>query len=63
MDGTIWCMARPGGKLTMCPSHGTIFNSKCTKDTTLGPFLEVGMWKNGTPLWREANFQVKMLKT
>ena len=27
------------------------------------PLLEVGMWKNVTPLWREAPFQANMLKT
>ena len=39
-----------------------IFKSKCTKHTTFGPLFEVGMWKNCTPLWREARLQVKMLK-
>ena len=29
----------------------------------LGPFLEVEMSKKCTPLWREARFEVKMLKT
>ena len=36
---------------------------KCTKDTILGPLLEVEMSKKCTPLWREAHFQVKMYKT
>ena len=36
---------------------------KCTKHTILGPLLEVEMSKMCTPLWREAHFQVKMLKT
>ena len=36
---------------------------KCTKHTILGPLLEVEMSKKCTPLWREAHFQVKMLKT
>ena len=27
-----------------------------------GPLFEVAMWKNCTPLWREAHFKVKMLK-
>ena len=35
----------------------------CTKDTILGPLLEVEMSKKCTPLWREAHFQVKMYKT
>ena len=34
--------------------------SKCTKHTMLGPLLEIEMC---TLLWREAHFQVKMLKT
>ena len=40
-----------------------ISKSKCTKDTILGPLLDVPMWKKCTPLWREARFEVKMLKT
>ena len=36
---------------------------KCTKHTVLGPLLEVAMSKKCTPLWREAHFQVNMLKT
>ena len=36
---------------------------KCTKHSILGPLLEVEMSKKCTPLWREAHFQVKMLKT
>ena len=39
-----------------------IFKSKCTKHTSSGPLLEVQMWKNCTPLWREAHLQLKMLK-
>ena len=49
------CARRCGGK------H--ISKSKCTKHTILGPLLEVEMWKKCTPLWREAHFEVKMLKT
>ena len=40
-----------------------ISKSKCTKHTSFGPFLEVEMSKKCTPLWREAHFEVKMLKT
>ena len=40
-----------------------ISKSKCTKRTILGPLLEVQMSKKCTPLWREAHFEVKMLKT
>ena len=36
---------------------------KCTKHTMFGPLLEVQMSKKCTPLWREAHFEVKMLKT
>ena len=39
-----------------------ISKSKCTKHTILGPLLEVEMSKKCTPLWREAHFEVKMLK-
>ena len=39
-----------------------IFKSKCTKHTMVGPLLEVAMSKKCTPLWREAQFQVKMYK-
>jgi len=40
-----------------------ISKSKCTKHTRSGPVLAVEMSKKCTPLWREAHFQVKMLKT
>ena len=40
-----------------------ISKSKCTKHTILGPLLEVEMSKKCTPLWREADFEVKMYKT
>ena len=40
-----------------------ISKSKCTKHLSLGPLLEVAMSKKCTPLWREAHFEVKMLKT
>ena len=40
-----------------------VSKSKCTKHTTFGPLLEVAMSKKCTPLWREAHFEVKMLKT
>ena len=39
-----------------------ISKSKCTKHNILGALFEVEMLKNCTPLWREARFQVKMLK-
>ena len=40
-----------------------ISKSKCTKHTSSGPLLAVEMSKKCTPLWREAHFEVKMLKT
>ena len=40
-----------------------ISKSKCTKHYGFGPLLEVQMSKKCTPLWREAHFEVKMLKT
>ena len=40
-----------------------ILKSKRTKHRNLGPLLEVAMSKKCTPLWREAHFEVKMLKT
>jgi len=33
------------------------------KHTSFGPLLEVATSKKCTPLWREAHFEVKMLKT
>ena len=51
----------------MSKVHGVvarnISKSKCTKHTSFGPLLEVEMSKKCTPLWREAHFEVKMLKT
>ena len=35
---------------------------KCSKTDVLGALFEVQMSKNCTPLWRNANFEVKMLK-
>ena len=40
-----------------------ISKSKCSKHQGFGPLLEVQMSKKCTPLWREAHFEVKMLKT
>ena len=36
-----------------------IWKSTCTKDTMLGPLLEVEMSKKRTPLWCEADFEIK----
>ena len=40
-----------------------ISKSKCTKHHMFASLLEVQMSKKCTPLWREAHFEVKMLKT
>ena len=40
-----------------------ISKSKCTKHHMFAPLLEVRMLKKCTPLWREAHFEVKKLKT
>ena len=40
-----------------------ISKSKSPKHTIVGPLLEVQISKKCTPLWREAHFEVKMLKT
>ena len=37
--------------------------SKCTKHHMFAPLFEVQMSKKCTPLWRDARFEVKMLKT
>ena len=50
------------GKIARRCSEKHIFKSKCTKHVMGGPLFEVAMWKNCTPLWREAHFKVKMLK-
>ena len=50
-------------KSARCCGAKRISKSKCTKHTIVGPPLEVEMSKKCTPLWREAHFEVKMLKT
>ena len=50
------------GKIARRCSEKHILKSKCTKHCMFGALFEVGMWKNCTPLWREAHLQVKMLK-
>ena len=60
--------AEPSGqrrdeKLHAVVARSTFWKSKCTKHTIVGPLLEVEMSKKRTPLWREAHFEVKMLKT
>ena len=50
-------------KSARCCGAKHISKFKCTKHTRLGPFLEVEMSKKCTPFWRQAHFEVKMLKT
>ena len=50
------------GKIARRCGETHILKSKCTKHLSFGPLLEVTMSKNCTPLWREAHFQLKMLK-
>ena len=50
------------GKIARRCSEMHILKSKCAKHCMLGPLFEVAMWKNCTPLWREARLEVKMLK-
>ena len=44
-------------------ARSTFPSQNVQKHTNVGPLLEVQMSKKCTPLWREAHFQVKMLKT
>ena len=48
-------MARGCGAKHICAS-------KCRKHLSVGDILEVPMFQNATPLWREAYLQVKMRK-
>ena len=50
-------------KCARCCGAKHMSKSKCTKHTMLGTFLEDDMFKKCTALWREARFQVKLLKT
>ena len=40
-----------------------ISKAKCTKHFSFGALLDIEISKKCTPLWREAHFEVKMLKT
>jgi len=44
-------------------ARSTFSSQNVQKHTIVGPLLEVEMSKKCTPLWREAHFEVKMLKT
>ena len=46
-----------------CCGANQISKSNRTKNTRVGPLLEVAMSKKCTPLWREAHFEVKMYNT
>ena len=50
-------------KSARCCGAKHISKSKCTKHHMFAPLLEVRMLKKCTPLWCEAHFEVKMLKT
>ena len=50
-------------KLHAVVARSTFPSQNVQKPTSSRPLLQVGSLKNGTPLWREAHFQVKMLKT
>ena len=57
--------AEPAGQMRDEALHAGakhICKSKCTKHLSVGRLLEVEMSKKCTPLWREAHFEVKMLK-
>ena len=43
-------------------ARSTFPSQNVQKNTSVGPLLEVEMLKKCTPLWREAHFEVKMLK-
>ena len=60
--------AEPAGqmrdeKLHAVVARSTFPSQNVQKHLRIGPLLEVAMSKKCTPLWREAHFEVKMLKT
>ena len=50
-------------KSARCCGAKHISKWKCTKHHMFAPLLEVRMSKKCTPLWHEAHFELKMLKT
>jgi len=50
-------------KLHAVVVRSTFRSQKVKKELTFGTLLEVEMMKKCTPLWREAQFEVKMYKT
>ena len=57
------CGQRRNQKLHAAVARSTFSSENGTKHVSFRPLFEVEMLKNGTPLWREAHFQVKMYKT
>ena len=57
--------AEPAGQMRYEKLHAVVAPSTfpSQKYQKFRPFLEVEMSKKCTPLWREAHFQVKMVKT
>ena len=53
----------PGVRTTFGSSDVEKVHTIVVRSTFLGPLLEVQMSKKCMPLWREAHFEVKMLKT
>ena len=51
-----WKLGR--GKIARRCGAKRVCNSKCARHTRFGPLLEVQMWKNATPLWREAHLKM-----
>ena len=66
MDKTLHVCAKFGGsdvgKVHAVLARST-FPSQNVQNTTFAPLLEVRMLKKCAPLWREAHFEVNMLKT
>ena len=52
-----------GEKWHAAVARSTFVSQNAQNTAVSEPFLEVKMFKNGTPLWREAHLQVKMYKT
>ena len=56
------CGQRRNQKLHAAVARSTFSSQNVKKTEGFGALFEVEMLKNWTPLWREAHFQVKMLK-
>ena len=58
--------AEPSGQMRYEKLYAVVarstFPSQNVQNTSFGPLLEDAMSKKCTPFWREAHFQVKMLK-